>query len=216
MFLGFAIDGALSNIKYSLLGVNTFRRITAVLNCEFKKQNLPITFKYETFKNYDVFDYSVGGIYDSNNDRCYIVLHFSTNKRFYLEEREWDKFKFHISQACQHELIHKYQNQFRENNFEYEPIDLRSLQQGSIDDEQNYLSCLDEIDAYAHDIAMEIKFHYPYFNPYFVLSSISKRRKLDSYNYYRNTFKHEDWSYIRKLLLKKTYKWLPYVTYSKD
>jgi hypothetical protein len=216
MYLGSVIDAALSSKKGKLLGINSPRYIATVLNQEFKKQAIPIKFKYETFEEYYKNDYSVGGIYDSNNDKCYIVLHFSTSRTFYLAGKDWDKFKFLISQACQHELIHKYQNQFRENTFDYEPIDLRSLHQEDLEDEQDYLSSLDEIDAYAHDIAMEIKYYYPFYNPLYVLTTISKRRKLDSFNYYRNTFKHEEWSYIRKLLLKKTYKWLPYVTYSRD
>ena len=76
----------------------------------------------------------------------------------------------------------------------------------------NKVAELDEIEAYAHDIALEILHHYPTMDPYAVLSSINRRRRLWSWNYYRDAFKYsEDWSDVRHRLLKKTYQWLPIV-----
>ena len=74
----------------------------------------------------------------------------------------------------------------------------------------DYLAEIDEIDCYAHDIAMEIREFYPKMDPFVVLGSINKRRKIWSWRYYRNTFKHSpDWSEVRDRLLKKIYLWLP-------
>ena len=77
----------------------------------------------------------------------------------------------------------------------------------------DYLAELDEIDAYVHDIAMEIREYYPKSDPMDVLRNINKRRKLWSWNYYRSAFKDsKDWSDVKTRLLKKTYLWLPHVT----
>lgn len=215
MYLGPKIDEALDKKRDKILGYNTPFYITSVLDRVFKKQDIPVTFKFERFNDYYKNEYGIGGIYDSNNDQGFIVLHFSKHKKFYMSKNKWAKFKFLVSQACQHELIHKSQNQFRQGSLDIEPIDLRSLHRDEIEDEQDYLSYMDEIDAYAHDIAMEICKFYPHSDPYHILRTINRRKKIDSYNYYCDVFKNEDWSHIRKLLLKKTYKWLPHVTYTK-
>jgi hypothetical protein len=82
----------------------------------------------------------------------------------------------------------------------------------SNEEEKEYLADPDEIDAYGHDIAMEIKFFYPKQDPYEVLNKIGSKRKLWSYNYYKKTFKGDDWSHIKSRLLKKTYQWIPHTT----
>ena len=216
MYLGQTIDEILTKKKERLLGLNTPFYITSVLDRAFKKHGLPITFKLETFSDYRQNDYSVGGIYNGNTDQCLVVLYFSKYKKFYMSKSRWDRFKFVVSQTCQHELVHKIQNQHREDPDEIEPIDLRSLQQEEGEDEKDYLADKDEIDAYAHDIAMEIRKYYPFSDPYHILRTINKRTRLDAYQYYCKTFENDDWLSIRKLLLKKTYKWLPHVTYTRD
>ena len=73
-----------------------------------------------------------------------------------------------------------------------------------------YYGDADEIDAYAHDIATEIKRYYPNRNPYEVLKNINKTRKVHSYNYYRRTFSKCEWGGIKKQLLKKIFNWIPH------
>jgi len=216
MYLGQTIDAVLSKNKSHLVGKISPQDIALTLNKSFKRKKIPVAFILETFKEYKPSEYCIGGVFDAEYDECIIVLYFSTRKTFYLTESRWNDFKFLISQAAQHELIHKYQHQFRTFTGYDEVVDLRSLQHNDNQEDGEYLACMDEIDAYAHDIAMEIKYYYPFYDPLYVLNTISKRRKIDSFHYYKNTFENEDWSYIRKLLLKKAYRWLPYVTYTKD
>jgi hypothetical protein len=215
MYLGKSIDTALIGVKDKVLGFNSPKRIASTLTLAFKQKKIPVSVTIETFDSFIENEYTVGGLYDSNEDKCYVVLYFSTDEVFYLPYCDWDKFMFSVSQTAQHELIHKYQNQFRQDCLDVEPIDFRSLLQDEIEDEMEYLSDIDEIDAYAHDIVMEILKHYPKENPYYILNTINKRRKIDAYSYYKRTFKKEDWSEIRKLLIKKAYKWIPYVTYTR-
>ena len=57
---------------------------------------------------------------------------------------------------------------------------------------------------------MEIKFYYPKKDPYEVLRNISRYKKIWSYNYYKKTFKNDDWSEVKNSLLKKAFQWLPH------
>jgi hypothetical protein len=75
-------------------------------------------------------------------------------------------------------------------------------------EERIYLSDIDEIEAFAHDLALEMQFYYPGKKINDILSRPSRFRKLTTYKVYKRAFGKTDWSDIRKNLLKKTYKWL--------
>lgn len=212
MYLAGLIDTTLESKKDKLVGRSSHYYIVDVLNRAFRKTEA-FKFKFETYSEYGKDDYSVSGIYDSDEDNRYIILNFSSNcKYFTLKPEKWREFKFAVSQVCQHETIHQSQWSFRDaSKWEKEPYEFRN-KEVSVEEDQIYLSDLDEIDAYAHDIAMEIKFFYPKKDPYKVLKTANRHRKLWSYRYYRDTFKGEDWSEIKHRLLKKTFRWLPDVT----
>ena len=160
---------------------------------------------------------SFGGLYDFNKKRrpIDIIIYYPANRETHnFTKKAWSAFRFSLSQVLQHELIHKYQYSWRHEfedggaTFYY---DVKGTEK-SDKDHMDYLAELDEIDAYAHDIAMEILQHYPRHNPYDILSTLNKRRYIWSYNYYKRAFKHStDWSEVRNRLLKKTYQWLPHV-----
>lgn len=211
MYLASVIDQILEDKKPKLLGRPSYFHITGVLNRGFKKE-LPFKFRFETFDDYGPEDISVSGLYDMEEDIKYIILNFPKETKHYtLTKDNWREFKFAVSQVCQHETIHQLQWQNRETDGEPCSIDFRNLT-GTISEEKEYLADIDEIDAYGHDIAMEIKFCYPKKDPYEILRTIDSRKKLWSYNYYKKIYKGDDWSKIRKRLLKKTYQWMPYVT----
>lgn len=211
MYLASVIDQILEDKKPKLLGRPSYFHITGVLNRGFKKE-LPFKFRFETFDDYGPEDISVSGLYDMEEDIKYIILNFPKETKHYsITKENWREFKFAVSQVCQHETIHQLQWQNRETDGEPCSIDFRNLT-GTISEEKEYLADIDEIDAYGHDIAMEIKFCYPKKDPYEILRTIDSRKKLWSYNYYKKIYKGDDWSKIRKRLLKKTYQWMPYVT----
>jgi hypothetical protein len=212
MYLASAIDQVLDSKKSKLVGKVSYYYITSVLNRAFNSQ-MPFKFRYETFADYGKEDFSVSGLYDMDSDVKYVILNFPKEcKTFNITNDVWREFKFAVSQVCQHETIHQLQWQHRDVDLgESYALDFRNLS-GTMAEEKEYLADADEIDAYGHDIAMEIKYCYPKANPYAVLRSIDSKKKLWSYNYYKKTFKGDDWSIIKKRLLKKTYLWLPYVT----
>jgi len=211
MYLAGLIDDVLESKKDKLIGRSTYFYIVDVLNRAFKKAE-PFKFKFETFNDYSKEDYSVSGIYDQETDKKYVILNFaSTCKTFTLTPEKWKEFKFAVSQVCQHESIHQCQwSMVADPSLKVTTgkLDFRMEQE---DDEKEYLADPDEIDAYGHDIAMEIKFFYPKKDPYKVLQNINRHKKLWSYNYYKKTFQGDDWEHIKRHLYKKTYKWIPYV-----
>lgn len=211
MYLAKTIDQVLESKKDKLIGRSSPFYICGVLNRAFKKVE-PFKFKFETYEDYGNEDYSISGIYDMEEDKKYVILNFPKSvKTFNITPKMWHDFKFSVSQVCQHESIHQCQWSFRDStDCDKETLDFR-IREDSISEDQEYLSDVDEIDAYGHDIAMEIKHFYPKKDPYKVLANINSHRKIWSYKYYKKTFKNEDWSGIKNHLLKKTYKWLPYV-----
>lgn len=212
MYLANKIEEVLESKKSKLIGHPSYFYICDVLTRGFRKVE-PYKFKYETYTDYSKEDYSVAGLYDMETDKKYVILNFSKNcKTFNLSEKNWKDFKFSISQVCQHEKIHQCQWQHRDiSGLEHAPLEFRNKIETK-EEEQEYLLDPDEIDAYGHDIAMEIKYFYPKKDPYQVLSNISRYKKIWSYKYYKDTFKGEDWSHVKHRLCKKVYKWMPHVT----
>lgn len=212
MYLATLIDETLESKKDKLLGRPTYFYIVDVLNRAFRKKEL-FKFRFELYVDMCKDDFSVSGLYDMEEDRRYVILNFSKQyKSLGITEKNWRDFKFAVSQVCQHEAIHR--SQWVNRNGECpdkEPLEFRS-EIGCKEEEREYLSDLDEIDAYAHDIAMEIKYFYPKKDPYKVLAKLNKHKKVWSYCYYKDTFKGTEWSEIRNRLYKKTFQWLPYTT----
>lgn len=214
MYLAGLINDVLESKKDKLIGRSSHFYICDVLNRAFRKTE-PFKFIYETYPDYGRDDYSVSGVYDMEEDVKYVVLNFSKScKTFTIKPEKWKEFKFAVSQVCQHEAIHQCQWSFVADpslrSLDKEKLDFRNIE-GTVDEEQEYLADPDEIDAYGHDIAMEIMYFYPRKDPFRVLQEIDRHRKLWSYNYYKKTFKNEDWSEIKNRLLKKAYKWIPHV-----
>lgn len=146
-----------------------------------------------------------------------IILEFSTESPYYDWDHEPGRVRrtlFYLSQTLQHELIHKAQNQRRNpENYTHDlylPINHRKT--GAAKSQIEYLSMFDEIDCYGHDIAMEIRYHYPGLDPYEVLKNIKQYRLLKSYRYYLRTFAGTRWKVVHDRLIKKIHGWLPYVT----
>lgn len=215
MHLARLIDETLESKKDKLLGANTYLHICGILNRAFKKTS-PFKFRFEKFEDYWRGDYSITGLYDTHKDIKYVIFNFpSTCKYFTLLPSSWSDFKFSISQVCQHESIHENQHKKRGDIFEMEEvIEFRQKEQ-DCEQDREYLCDSDEIDAYAHDIALEILHYYPRKDPYFVLGNLNLHRKLHSYNYYKKTFNNTDWTPIKTRLYKRIYKWL-LITMDKD
>jgi len=216
MYLASLIDEILESKKDKLQGRITFKDVCTTLNRSFCKK-APFKFSYNKQKNIKKDEYCISGLYDIDQDIKYVIFSFSSRSK-YIDIRKWNEFKFNVSQVCQHETVHQCQWQNRDpDSYKSLEVDFRDLGNNKKQD-QRYLSDPDEIDAYGHDLAMEIKHYYSNKAPEKIIKNIHRLKKLGTYYYYKRTFcnDREKWKTIRTKLLKKVMKWLPHVTVYND
>lgn len=157
--------------------------------------------------------YNFSGYYDTEKKKNAIVLnvHFSPSRNtFKFTRTNYQGFIFMLSQIVQHEFIHDSQFSFRPEQAErkvkvYHSDKISKKRLSEIE----YLREWCEIEAYAHDIAMEINFYYSHLRPSTVIKHIDRHRKLYSYMFYKRAFKGTDWTRLKKSLLRKIWRWIP-------
>lgn len=148
---------------------------------------------------------SVGGEFLIGRVRQPIVLQVAVSShtdRVKVTKRGFEGVLFLLYQILLHELRHKYQYLFRDDDCQtmYIPLD----DGAEMTEEQEYLAEMDEIDAYAGDIALELFFHCP--KTWQEEMSQITHKKIQSYHYYLEIFAGTEWSDIRHQLMKKVYK----------
>lgn len=157
----------------------------------------------------DVNDVGINGYYDADDDeQCKIaievVLITNPNSKFILFDQEkYNAFAINLADVLAHELLHM--RQYRARDFI--PIDHCPNKYVDLEEELLYLSNPDEIDAYAYNIADELRVH-P--DPIKKLSNLKEITLQDSINLwaYLNAFSYDFNSPTIKRLLKKIYKYL--------
>lgn len=157
--------------------------------------------------------YGFAGYYDTGRKKNAIVLSMNlppSRNTFKFTRNNYNGFTFMFSQIVQHEFIHESQFAFRPEQAERK---VKVLHSNKISkkrlDEIEYLREWCEIEAYAHDIAMEINQYYNHLNPSTVIKHIDTHRKLYSYLVYKRAFKGTDWNRLKKSLLLKVWRWIP-------
>jgi hypothetical protein len=165
----------------------------------------------KTKTNRQIFD--ISGYFDFSRKKLpiTITLHLLNDRNtFYFTKASYNRLMFCFSQTIQHELIHKNQFLLNPNSFQ-KKIHIQYSEKVSKDrkKEIQYLSDYCEIEAYAHDIAMEINYGYSNINPNTIISKIDSQRKIPSYHKYKKAFKGTEWSRVKKSLLRKVWKWIP-------
>lgn len=119
-------------------------------------------------------------------------------------------FLFTLSAAIQHELIHRDQSaSYKQIIYRRIPVQhSRRIRPARVEDIDYYREWR-EVDAYAHDIAMEINYYYAGVDTMRVMRHIESYRKLSHFRRYITAFHGTEWSLVRKTLIKKIIKWLP-------
>lgn len=197
MYLAKKVDSIIDELRDVFIHGDNCEQISKKFNKAFKPFNVKFNFEHCL---QGTNDYSIGAFYDDDVDRIFLTIYVDEElfPNFFVTENSWPLLKFKLSQTIQHELIH--QNQYESRNFIENSYDHEN--------EKNYLKNYDEIDAYSHDIAMEIAFFYKNSEKTEIFHKINEKNLLESYQIYKNVFSEENWDKIRKKLLKKTYKWL--------
>jgi len=198
LYLSSKIFRILDSNKQKFVGTRSTFDLRKNLQKLFKSFNLIVTI-YNTEED---SEYILGASYDNESDEIEMNIFLDKDLvDFSLKEEEWSSFRFKISQILQHELIHREQHRKKvvDNGYFHS-------------DEKSYLSNPDEIDAYSHDIAMEIVHFYGETQKYEIIRNISNKNEVASYKIYEKIFENSNWELIRRKLIKKTYLWLDYVT----
>jgi hypothetical protein len=195
----------LKKIEPLFKGTLSYKKVITILRPILRKfRSKPLLLLANIEKN----QCSVGGVYDTQAVRLPIaveILFSSNSDEIKMPMKYWRNFLFNVFETIIHEHIHLCQMSCRSGDewAQYHPLDDNAL----MTDQQSYLSELDEIDAYGHNIALEILYQYPKDDPFKILSDL-KNRGIESYDMYLIDFNGTKWTDIRNDLLRKTYKWL--------
>ena len=132
-----------------------------------------------------------------------ILVTNPNDKHLILDDELWNLFVNRLADSLAHELIHMYQARAR--NFLY--VEHQARRNIQIDENLVYLSDPDEIDAYAYNIATELREHT---DPLSKLKNPAAVSVNDSINLwaYMQAFSKDIKSPTIKRLLKKVYKHL--------
>lgn len=210
MYLASKINKAIESAKPTLMKKCTKKNMKIILNSVLNKFDVFVT--TENDKKLSKGFRSIAAWYYPEANNIEIKIYTSKNDRYFplYSEKDWKGFKFHLSTYIQHEKIHQHQWTYRdvEAFSNYYNYIARTVKESN----KLYYSNKDEIDAWGHDIASEIKFYYPLEDPFKILKNINNIKKLKSYNCYKKAFKDCDWEITKKRLFKKTYQWLPYTS----
>jgi hypothetical protein len=105
MYLAPEIDKVLDDNKHKFIGELSYNAIVRRLGLAFDFPK-DLKFKVEEFKDVDVNEFTVSGLYDMINNKKYIILNVSDEgKSLDFDEKTFSSFKFLISQTIQHESM---------------------------------------------------------------------------------------------------------------
>jgi hypothetical protein len=129
---------------------------------------------------------------------------------FHFTQIRYRNFLLMLSMATHHELVHRKQfSIYKKAIHRLIPVRHSSRigkeRKADIDYYREWI----EIDAYAHDIAMEIKYFYPSIDSLRVVRHIESYPKLAHFKRYATTFRGTEWGEVRKMLIRHIIKWLP-------
>lgn len=158
----------------------------------------------------DMDDININAYYDPDMDerkKIAIELVLVTNPNCHyitFDSTTWLSFCYNVADCLAHELIHM--KQFRSRDFEDVAVRHASAF-NEVTDTQGYFSDPDEIEAYAFNIAQELKEHK---DPFLKLQDLKKISSKDSINLwaYIKTFNDDLEHPTIKKLIKKVYKHL--------
>lgn len=158
-------------------------------------------------------DFDITAFYDTGAKSLpiMITLHVDPNRSGLKISRPlYNRLLLEISQAIQHEIVHQRHDEKNPKIFDESLLVRHSPRMSKKRITKiEYLSNKSEIDAHAHDIAVEINAFYPNLSPDAVIKKIDSMKKIKTYGMYRRVFKNMEWDHIRKMLLRKVWKWIP-------
>lgn len=125
-------------------------------------------------------------------------------------QKEWAKRRFYFWSYLMHEMIHRHQDVYR-NNGSFARVYRPWADRKDVQDEQKYLGDYDEIEAHAHDAALEMRTWFPDLGYRDALQQI-KAMALPSpftstYSGYMRAFQHAPRHPVLPVFHRKIRKW---------
>ena len=159
----------------------------------------------------------IGGCYYSAYDESYkssielMLVYNPINKGLKINKPRFWRMCLGFADTMLHEIIHM--RQYRRREFKELPDYASNASKDSQREEQSYLGCSDEIDAYGFNIACELLERFGN-NPKYVIKHLSidqkrLRKKYDCWRMYLKAFNHDHDHTIIKRLKKKITRYLP-------
>jgi hypothetical protein len=153
MYLQTTINDKLDHVYSSVIKGRklTPSKLASILDTEF--QGLGAKVKLQPQSAIGRYAYDIYGYYDPlecESKAIQLDLYFRARTPITFSSQGWKKFKFLFSTTLQHEMIHRWQQMKRGDLIVLPQLD------GEGYSGLKYLADKDEIDARAHDIAMEL------------------------------------------------------------
>lgn len=193
--------------KARLVGEHLYGDLCSIIKELYREYEVSSTYAYSD--DVEGYDCAIGGYYDHEMVQNNVIIELlvsSNTSTVRIIEDEWEDFAFLLSQTLQHELIHRHQYDIRFDDC----ITTRHEFIGKVLEDREYYAEDDEIDAYGHCIALELKRRYSDKRIRQVLSNPRKIRGCPSWDSYKKAFgQYKNWVDVRQALLKKIWKWLP-------
>lgn len=209
------IPALVTTLPPSLVGTSlTYRQLSHRLNRACRPLGSMVRVYRDKKRNFNKRqDFDVSAYFDTEKTHLPISLTVHVDpKREVMEftDSVYRRFMFRVAQTLHHECIHAEQMERRahlmERRVNVQPSKRMSKEQRK---HMQYLSDHHEIEAYAHDIAMEIVTFYPRCDPMNVIKRIDAKRYLTTYRYFSRAFLNTEWESVHDLLIKKIMKWVP-------
>ncbi len=187
------------------------------------KSHIPIIFKKWGDSKVDKNCVWIGGAYYSHLDKVkqksieLVIVYKSKSDKIKITKRNFHRSCLTISHTVMHELIHM--RQYRRRKFKELPDYNSTAAKTAQREEQTYLGCSDEIDAYGFNIACELLHKFKndtdkvidYLNE----DQRGKRRNHNSWRMYLKAFNHDHEHPIIKRVKQKVVRYLPNAQYGK-
>lgn len=182
------------------------------------KNSFPLKFKKK--KDYKVKSNEVwvGGMYYSDYDEQLkksieiTLVYPGFEDTITIGANKFKRLAFNIADTLLHEIIHMHQ--YRNRQFKIIEDYNSTASKSDIREEQSYLGCPDEIDAYGFNIACELNDKFKG-NTHLILQYLDKNQKglnhkHNSWRMYLKAFQHDHQHPVIQKVKKKVVKYLPY------
>lgn len=134
---------------------------------------------------------SIAGEYDIEKRQCALIIYTDYFDTFKFTDRSWDSFKFRLITCLQHEIIHYMQYDRRDDQWSHYVVPYKKAHTKRQNNERQYLSEFDEIQAYAHCVLMDFKTRRPHMDVETLLNRCKTHRDSRTLTYFLKTFNYD-------------------------